>query len=325
MDKAKKMSRQFRATKARLNKAAADRSRPLAQVPMRWQKKLVLVIQRISQRFSRSEVPSRAASVTYYGVLSLFPIFITVGNLIPLFNIKASVVLGYLNQVVPPNITSWLQPSIQGFLQRSHGGILSIGAVATLWTASMIFNELKNGYNRIYHVRPKQNFLLKRLVSMLLMLVVILALAGVMLVFAVGSQFLEWLVPTLGLRTEWLAVFNTWRWPVTLVAMVVAVSGIHYFLPSAQIRFRSVIPGTIFTVLTGVGLAQLFSLYMRYFGAKYNSYGTVGAVMILMLWLDFSAMLLLIGAVINAETAEYYHGPAKASAGRMRDWWHKQR
>lgn len=325
MDRAKRMQRQFKATRQQLKRVAADRSRPLAQVQMSWQKKLVLLVQRGSQRFSHSEVTSRAASVTYFGVLSLFPIFITVGNLLPLFNIKSTVVLRYLNEVVPPNISSWLQPTIRGLLTRSHGGILSIGAIATLWTASMTFNELKNGYNRIYHVRPKQNFLLKRLISMLLMVLVIFALAGVMLAFALGSQLLEWLVPTLGLGTEWLTAFNTWRLPVTVAAMVVAIGGIHYFLPSARIRFRSILPGTIFTVTTGLGLAQLFSLYVRYFGAKYNSYGTIGAVMVLMLWLDFSAMLLLIGAVINAETAEYYDGPISASEGRWRQWWSKRR
>ena len=325
MDKAKHLQAKLKATTMRLIRAGADRSKPLAKAEYSFKQKMMMFVQRFIQRFSRSEISTRAASMTYYGVLSMFPIFITVGNLLPLFGLRYEVILGYLRQVIPSNIVDWLDPIIRGLLGGSHGGVLSVGALATMWTASMAINEMRNSFNRIYRVRSQQNFILQRFLAMLLMIIVIGLLASVLVAFTFGSQFLDWLGPKIGMNVQWLDIFNAWRWPVTIAAMLLAVSGIDFFLPNAKIKFRTVIPGTLFTSATWILLAQLFSYYMRYFGTKYSSYGTVGSVMVLMLWLDFAAMLLLIGVVLNAELAEFFYGRASDSRGRLRDWLNRRR
>ncbi|WP_155286490.1 YihY/virulence factor BrkB family protein [Lacticaseibacillus zhaodongensis] len=306
-------------------KMADQDDKPLATAAATPRVKAAVVFRRGIAVYGDAEVSSRAASVTYYAVLSMFPLLITIGNLLPFFGLRYDSVVAYLGQVVPASIMTLLNPIIRNLIDSSGGGILSIGALATLWTASMGINELKNGFNRIYGVKPKQNALVRRVLAMLLMMIVVIALVGVMLAFTFGTQLLEWLVRHLGLSVQWLQAFNALRWPVTVVALVVALCLIYYFLPNASVRFRTVIWGSLFATVTLIAVAQLFSLYMRFFGTSYSSYGAIGSFMVLLLWLDLSASLFLIGAVINAEVAEYFDGDVERSASRFLDLIRRKR
>ncbi|WP_125704648.1 YihY/virulence factor BrkB family protein [Lacticaseibacillus daqingensis] len=277
------------------------------------------------RRIGEAELGATSASLAYYALLSLFPMLITAGNLLPLFGLSYNGVSTYLAQVIPEDIMTFINPVIQNLLASTSGGILSIGAVATLWAASLGVNGLKNGFNKAYGVTPPRNFVLQRIISMLMFFTLIVALGAVMIAFAFGRQFLEWLVPILGLSDNWLTTFNAWRWPVTLVALVVVITLIDYFLPNARIKFWTILPGAGFTIAAWLALAQLFATYMHYFGTRYNSYGTIGTFMVLLLWLNFSAMMWLIGAVVNAVVAEYYCGRLRHSRGKVHDFVRRRR
>ncbi|WP_420844680.1 YihY/virulence factor BrkB family protein [Lacticaseibacillus parakribbianus] len=300
-------------------------SLPLAAQKLSAKAKAKAVLRLIIQRVFAAELGPTSASLAYYTLLSLFPMLITLGNLLPVFGLNYDGVSSYLAQVIPEDIMAFINPVIHNLLVSTSGGVLSIGAVATLWAASLGVDGLKNGFNKAYGVTPPQNFLIQRLLSMGLFIILIVALGAVMVAFTFGRQFLEWLVPLLGLSDAWLETFNTWRWPVTLVALVVVISSIDYFLPNAKIKFRTIIPGTIFTIVAWLALSQLFAIYMRYFGTRFNSYGTIGTFMVLLLWLNFSAMMWLFGAVINAVVAEYYTGRLHHSRGKVRDFVKRRR
>jgi membrane protein len=285
---------------ALVRRARKVRARRVARLPESRFGRFILYLRQVLRIYSDAEVSSRSASVTYYAIFSIFPLIIAVGNVLPLLGIKYQSALQYLNQIIPVSILKWLEPIIRSLLGSANGGVLSIGLLVTFWSASRGINELKTSFDRIYGVKQNQNFLIKRFVSLLLMFVIVVVLGAILLVFALGSQVLEWLSTLIHLSTAWLDTFNALRWPVTLVALLVALLLIYYFLPNVRLRFVSILPGTIFTMATGLGLAQLFSLYMRYFGTRYNSYGTIGSFMALLLWLNLSGTFLLIGAVINA-------------------------
>lgn len=285
---------------ALVRRARKVRARRVAKLPESRFGRFILYLREIVRIYGDAEVSSRSASVTYYALFSIFPLIIAIGNVLPLLGIKYQSALAYLAQVIPPSILNWLEPIIRNLLSSANGGVLSIGVLVTFWSASRGINELKTSFDRIYGVKKGQNFLIRRIISLFLMFVIVVVMGIILLAFAVGSQFLEWLSGLIHLSTAWLDTFNTLRWPVTLIALLVALLLIYYFLPNAHLRFLSILPGTAFTMATGLGLAQLFSLYMRYFGTRYSSYGTIGSFMALLLWLNLSGTFLLVGAVINA-------------------------
>ncbi|WP_390408544.1 YihY/virulence factor BrkB family protein [Lacticaseibacillus jixiensis] len=305
---------------------ALDEGRiPLAEMKLPKKVKFREFLKLALRRINDAELGPTSAALAFYSLLSLFPMLILFGNLLPLFGFSYDGVSAYLGQVVPQSIMTWLNPVIHNLLNSTSGSLLSIGAVATLWAASLSVNALKNGFNKAYGITPPSNFFVQRLLSMLVIFLLVLALGSVMIAFAFGRQFLEWLVPLFGLSDNWLATFNTLRWPVTLAALIMVIFSIDYFLPNVRIRFWTIIPGASFTVISWLALAQGFSLYMRYFGARFDSYGTIGTFMVLLLWLNFSGWLLLIGVVINALIAEYYTGRLHHSRGKVHDFVRKQR
>ncbi|WP_420805036.1 YihY/virulence factor BrkB family protein [Lacticaseibacillus brantae] len=271
------------------------------------------------KRLNDADLGTSAASLAYYALLSLFPMFLVVGNLLPLLQINYQTVSDYVGQIVPSNIMDWLEPVIQNLLQNGSGGVLSIGAITTLWAASLGINGLKISFNKAYGVPPAQNFLVQRLLSMLLTFLLILVVGAVLVAFAFGQQFLEWLNATFKISDAWLHTFLAWRWPVTLLVLFAAIMFLLYFLPNVRIRLWTVIPGTVLTTVGWIVLAQSFSWYMRNFGTRYSSYGTMGTFIILLLWLNFSAWILIVGAVINSLVAEYYTGRLHRSPGKVAD------
>lgn len=297
---------------------------PLAKLDVSKRIKLRVFLKMAVQRFSEADLGNTAAALAYYALLSLFPLLLFLGNLLPMMGLNYDAMATYLEQVVPPNIMDWLNPMIHNLLAESSSGILSIGAVATLWVASLGINGLKTGFNRAYGVTKTPNFLIQRLISMVMIFALVIALSGVMISFAFGRQFLEWLIPLLGLPDHWLITFNRLRWPVTISALIIVIGIIDYFLPNAKIKFWTILPGATFTILGWLGLAQGFSLYMKYFGSRISSYGTIGTVIALLLWLNFSAMMLLVGAVINALTMQYFTGRVHHSRGKVHDFVKKQ-
>ena len=304
-------------------KQAADiRSGRTALADMKLPKrtKFWVFIKLAINRISDSNIGQSAAALAYYTLLSLFALILFVCNAFPYLGLKYSSLATYLTQAVPANVMEWLDPIIANLLDSSSGGLLGIGAIATLWAASLGVTGLKMGFNQVYGVEATQNFIIQRLLSMLMTFTLIIVMGAILIVFAFGRQFLEWLIPLLRLDTSWLRTFNTLRWPITVTALFIIIMFLDYFLPNVKIKMWTVLPGTAFTVIGWLLIAQAFSLYMHYFGTRYLSYGTIGTFIAIMLWLNFSALVLLWGAVIPALTAEYFIGRLHSSKGKVHDF-----
>nr|WP_125757291.1 YihY/virulence factor BrkB family protein [Lacticaseibacillus hegangensis] len=298
---------------------------PLASIRVSRGIKLREAIKLMVDRVMDAQIGVMSAALAYYTLLSLFPIFIVVGNLLPFFGFSYFQIQGYLTQVIPTDVMNFINPVIKNLIATSSGSVLSAAGLVTLWTAGLAINGLKTGFNRAYDVKPRQNYLVQRLLSMLMLFMLVLMLGGVMVAYTFGRQFLEWLVPALHLSTAWLETFNTWRWPVTLTALFVIIFVIDFFLPNARIKFWTILPGGTLTVVGWLALGQGFSWYMRHFGTRISTYGTLSTVIVLLLWLDVMAMMWLIGVVVNAIIAEYYGGHPKSSRGKVHDFVRKNR
>ncbi|MCI1890975.1 MAG: YihY/virulence factor BrkB family protein [Schleiferilactobacillus perolens] len=277
-------------------------------------------------RFSEPGVITAPPMITYYLLLSVFPLIIVIGNMLPMFGLTPEFALSYLNPVVPRSILNALEPAVIALLQDRSGSLLSFGIVTTLWTASRGFNAMRNAMNYAYGLPPAAstrqsliNFLGRRLFSFVITLGFVLALGVLMVLFIFGGQFLEWLTPILRLPVAWLATYRTLRWPVAVGAILVLTMMLYFLLPNARIRWWTIFPGTIVSTGGILLLSQGFSIYMRYFGTGWNSYGRIGTIMIVLLWINWSATIFVFGAVVNAITQEVRHGESEVSAGRIAD------
>ena len=282
--------------------------------------KLMAFTKLMIRRSSEANISDNAKIIAYYALLSFFPLLIVIGNILPYFKLDVMSVADYVQTAVPPTIFDRIMPVLQSLLHKRNNGLLSVGILGTLWAASMGINALKNSINRAYRVEKMQNFLLKRLISLGTTLVLLLLLVSLIVVFTFGQQVLELIAPIFKIPEDYINVFSQLKWPITSVVLFLILIFVYFFIPNVKMQLRSVLPGAFLTTVGWLALAQGFSLYMRYFGTSWNSYGTIGAFIILLLWLNYSAMVLMFGAVLNVVIEEAGYGRVDASRGKVYDF-----
>lgn len=280
--------------------------------------KLLAILALFWRRLGDSQINETSAAMAYYTILSLFPTMLFGINVVAHIKIDFSGIKDVLEQLIPENIIATITPIVHDLHVKASTTWLSVGAIVTLWAASLGLAALRNGFNRAYGIRhPVQNFLVSRVVAMIMMVVLLIAVVGTMVAFAFGQQFLEWLINQLQLSPHWLETFQTWKWPVAVMVLVVVLLIVDYFLPNAKMRFWTVVPGVLITGIGLLGLTQAFSLYMTYFGQRFSTYGTLGAFIVLLLWLFFMSFIITLGVVVNSVVNESFYGRAKPIGSKV--------
>lgn len=271
-------------------------------------KKLLNFIVITQRRMKEAEMGSSGVVVAYYLMLSLFPLIMAVGSILPYLKLDPSTVLPYIQELMPAEIYQQLEPAITSLLTQSSTGLVSFSALATLWAASKSVNALQGAMNKAYGVEARRNFFVAKLVSFMMMFLLIIALLGVMVVLGLGQEILNWLQSVFHFSLSIVDTFSALKWPVVIVGLLIVMCLIYRLLPNAQIRTRDVWPGALFTSCGWVLLSQVFGLYLSYFSPAMASYQIIGSFIVLMLWLNLASSIIILGGIINAVLAEYRSG-----------------
>jgi membrane protein len=256
------------------------------------------------QEFQRDDALGLAAQLAYYLILALFPFILVLVSLMGTFGSPelASEVLGYFRQVVPEQaygiIRTFTRSIISG--QAEAPELFTFGILFTIWAASGAFAALINALNRAYDVQETRPFWKVRGIAILMTLgLSVLILAGVLLL-VLGPQIGTTVADIFGLDRLFLLVWDIVRWPVALFFMVLTVALLYYFAPDANQPFRWITPGGLIGVLLWVLASVGFNFYVSNFGSYNKTYGSLGAVIILLLYLYISSLTILFGATLNA-------------------------
>ncbi len=254
--------------------------------------------------FQRDDAPGLAAQLAFYLILALFPFLLVLVSLMGTFSTEdlASQVLAYFAEVTPPQvygiIESYLSDTISG--NNPAPGLFSIGLVVALWSASGAFAALINALNKAYDVEETRPFWKVRGIALLMTIgLSAIILIGVLLLVA-GPGIGSAIAGLFGLSEVFELVWNIARWPVALFFMMIAVALMYYFAPDAGQPFRWITPGGFIAVALWVLASIAFRFYVSNFGSYDETYGSIGAVIVLLLYLYISSITILFGAELNA-------------------------
>jgi membrane protein len=256
------------------------------------------------QEFQRDDALGLAAQLAYYLILALFPFILVLVSLMGTFGSEelASEVLGYFRQVVPGEAYEIIETFTANIIsgRAEAPGLLSFGILFTIWAASGAFAALINALNRAYDVQETRPFWKVRGIAILMTLgLSALVLVGVLLL-VVGEPIGKTIANIFGLGDLFLLVWDIARWPVALLFMVLTVALLYYFAPDVEQPFRWITPGGLIGVLLWVLASVGFNFYVSNFGSYNKTYGSIGAVIILLLYLYISSLTILFGATLNA-------------------------
>lgn len=250
-------------------------------------------------------VTSRAASVSFSFFLALFPGIIFLFTLIPYIPVEGfqEVLFQTLAEVMPPNTFESAESTIDDIINNKRGDLLSFGFIAALIFATNGTNALINNFNSGVHQFKTRGFWRQELVALLLTLLLsVLFIIGIaLIIFTEG--FTDWLIQLKVIPAEIRSYLRLGR-NVSLIAVIFfSISLLYYFGPADRRLFRFFSPGSILaTILILIG-SELFSFYINNFNQYNKLYGSIGTLLIIMLWIYLNSIFLIVGYEFNAGIA----------------------
>jgi len=245
-----------------------------------------------------------AAGLSYYFVLSLFPLLIAFAAavaLLPLPNLFDQILV-LMARFVPPDSMGLVRTVLRDVITPHGGSLLSVGILATVWAASGGVAALIEAVNVAYDLPDKRSFVQRRLLAIALMFAVGTLAIMALSLLVVGPGFGRWLAGKVGLGAIFVALWPYLRWVLSVSCAVLSIELIYMWAPSSRRPFRSSLPGAVMALATWLALSSALGLYLRNFGRLNKTYGTLAAAVALMVWLYWTAFALLVGAQINSET-----------------------
>jgi membrane protein len=249
---------------------------------------------------------SSSAQIAYYLLFATFPCLLVLASLLAFLPIPDLIerLLGALGSIVPPGAVDLMRNSVERLVTRQRSGLFSIGLIATVWAASNAADAIMQGLNRVHGLRETRPFWKTRGIALLLAVGVgLLAVLG-LLVLWFGAHVSGWWAARGGLGPLPVQVWIVARWPLAVLLLIAAIDQIYYIGPAAELHWRWVTPGAVVAVLGWVAASLGFSVYVRHFGSYNATYGSIGAVIILLTWMYLSAFFILLGAEVNVVTGQ---------------------
>lgn len=260
-------------------------------------------------RIRAADLSRSSAVIAYFVLLSIFPLLVILVALLPYLPVEAAALSPYLSDFIPAPVMDMLMPAMENMLSTPNSGLLSLGILGTIWSASKGMKFLQEGIDDAYGLGNAAHFLASRILSVLTLILVIVLLLAILLLFSFGGRILAYydLLPDGAPRL--LLYINHLKWPVTFLMLFIALVVIYKSTPNASLKLGDVTPGALTGAICLMALVRLVALYMEFSTRTFlNAYGTLGGVFVLILWVRFAAYVLLLGAVFNAAVYEGRYG-----------------
>ncbi|MBI5974729.1 YihY/virulence factor BrkB family protein [Staphylococcus canis] len=251
-------------------------------------------------RISKDDASGLAAQLAYYFMLSLFPMLIFILSLVPLFKIDTQSIISQIQNNAPADTATIITGIIKDVMGNANGGLLSIGLILALWTASNGMTALMNSFNVAYDVEDSRNFFVSKALAIFFTILIGITLPLTMVLFTFGEQIGNLLFGPLGLDDEVRWVFSIVRTALPVIVIFIVFIVLYTVAPNVKIKMKSVIPGALFTTVVWILGTIAFGFYVSNFGNYSKTYGSIGGVIVLMLWLYITGFILILGAEINA-------------------------
>jgi membrane protein len=267
-----------------------------------WKK----LAQRIWNEITEDDVFGRAAQLSYYFLLSLFPLLLFLITLLGYFAEAGSDLrtnlLSYLGDVMPPAATELVLTTLDEVTKEKGGGKLTFGVLAALWAASNGMGAISETLNIAYNVEETRPWWRQRLITIALTVGLAVLIITALALTLYGGRIAETLAANFGFSQVFTMTWKIVQWPIVLFFVLLAFNLIYYFAPDLHDQdWKWVTPGSAIAVALWLLVSFAFRLYLNFFDSYSATYGSLGALIILMLWFYLTGVAILIGGEINSE------------------------
>jgi membrane protein len=273
-------------------------------------------LRELNGKINEDNVFNGAAALGFYLTLAIFPAMILTMGLIPFLPIPRvdMAITDLLHQALPGEAAAMFTNVVEEVMDKQSGGIVSVGALGTLWAASTGMYAIMQQLNITYDVKEARSFIRARVVAIALSLMFGFMMLMTFSLIVLGGIVQDWIGERFGFSGALLMFFAVLRWVIIVLSVLLAFSLTYYLAPNVkQQKFKFVtIGGVAATVLLLVASAG-FAIYVQSFAEYSAVYGGIGAMVALMMWLYIAGLVMLIGSEINVLVE--HHSPEGKEIG----------
>jgi membrane protein len=278
------------------------------------------LLKRVWVEIDNDDLLGRASELAYNFLLAVFPMLLFLVSLFGVFAAQRGELQGrlfyYLGQVLPPAAYELISKTLQEVIKNSGGGKVTLGLVLALWAGAGGMSSLMSGLNAAYNVRDARPWWKKRGIAVALTLAISILVIAALFIVVAGGNVAELVGGRLHLGTIAIIAWKVLQWPVALAFIILAFALIYYFGPDLKEQhWYWITPGSVVGVLLWLATSFGIRVYLHFFNTYSKTYGSLGAVIVLLLWFYVTGLSFLVGGEINSEVehaaAERGHPEAK--------------
>jgi membrane protein len=264
-----------------------------------------------------------AAQLAYYFILALFPallFLLALASFFPIDRVTDEVMRGLAN-VAPSDVVQLITEQMRRISESDQGGLLTLGILGALWSSSSALVSLISALNTAYDIKEGRAWWKVRLLAVALTVALAIFLLISSTLVLAGPEIASKLANLFGLGAAFTWTWNILQWPFAIALVVSALALVYYYGPDAEQDWVWITPGAALATVLWLGISLGFRLYLQYAGDYNATYGTIGGVIILLLWLYLSGFAILVGAEMNAEiehASPYGKAPGEKVPGERR-------
>lgn len=255
------------------------------------------------KKVKKDEIVERANSVAFNFTLAIFPAIIFLFTLIPYIHYPPQLdvrILRFLQDVMPYSLYDAAASTIEDIVSKPRGGLLSFGFILALYLATNGMSSLMRAFNKCYKTVDKRSFVKTKLIATALTFTLAFELFFAIILLIVGQFFITVLDEYIQIKDYVVHLIVVLRFIVTFIVFLTGISCIYYLAPAVHNRWRFFSFGSFVATLLSLGVSYGFSFYINNFATYNKLYGSIGALIAMMVWLSILSMVLLLGFEINA-------------------------
>lgn len=262
----------------------------------------------LAGQFKKDNATVLAAAQAYYYLLAIVPLLILLLSILPYLQIDPQRAVDFIGTILPAEVASTFQENIVNVVTTPSGGLLTVGILGTLWSASNAMSAFIKATNDAYDVEETRSFIKQKGVAILLTLFMLLAVITALILPIFGGAILNIVNSFLGLSSQMEVLFHILRWVVSILIMSLALAFLYKMAPNKHFPFKEVLVGAVIATVLWQLVSLGFSFYVSNFGSYSATYGSLGGLIVLILWFFLTGLILVIGAEINAIHHKRKHG-----------------
>ncbi|HEX6717770.1 MAG TPA: YihY/virulence factor BrkB family protein [Pyrinomonadaceae bacterium] len=264
------------------------------------------LVARVVRRINNDDIFGRAAQLSYYFLLALFPLLLFLINILGFMAQEGTAfrekLLSYLAAIMPRSAIVLVRNTLNEISTASGGGKLSFGLLAALWAASNGMGAISDTLNTAYNVKETRPWWKVRLISICLTVAVAILILAALAIVLYGGSIGEALATNYGFGSFFTTVWTIVQWPIALLFVLTTFNLIYNFAPDLRSHARSwMTPGAVVGVALWLLVSFGFRAYLSFFDSYSVTYGSLGALIVLMLWFYLTGVAILIGGEVNSE------------------------